>query len=823
MAKLKKIIWEDLNEIIFCLYLFLPLFLLPVVILSDLKIYKIFFIIINVILLILSTYKSRRIITKRDAIILSIIGTVFLIDYFFRRNIYTLSTYIDIFKISFIPCYYYNRVNDIKKVLSYLSIFSKLLMITFIFDPFFHYFYTDNYMGYGYALMLPTVLSIYLNHFVNKKEGDLLYILIGIAGIFVFSNRNCILTIVTAIILSFSFLKKEFVCFRLNFKKGLKPNYNNIIKKNILIIILLLVSFTCNYHIVKKSMISDFEFNNFIKIKDKMEESDSKTSKTNDISDNQLVDNNSINLDINSYSIEKYKQFLSGNFKTLLSGRIEIYAKAIDVINNNVLAKPLSALFGLGTGYFRSINNGIYSHNIIFDLIIEYGFTGMATILLLLIYCIIKFIKSHNDNKIIFLFGIYCLCLFFPKLLLSSYFQKEPTFLLFMLVFISMYPINFDKKNNKNKDNKENKEMKKLLFLSAANSIHTVKWVNALSKKYEVHLVYCANHAPTIHKIDDNVILHKLKKDAKIGYYTNVFQMKKLYREIKPDIINVHYASGYGTLARLAKLPDITLNVWGSDVYDFPNESKIKRYILKKNLLYAKKIASTSNVMAKEVYRQFPKLKTKIYVTPFGVDTKKFKSNRSNRIRKQDVFVIGNIKALKPKYGIKYIILGIDDFIKRLKEQHQYKNNIKCYIYGDGEQKEELEELIKKLKLNKVIKLKGRIPNDKVPEALNEFDVFCAASVINSESFGVAIVEAMSCEVPVIATKIDGFSEVMVDQETGILIEKENYKDISKALEEMYNDSNKRIMYGKNGRKRVIQNYDWEKNVQTMIEILENN
>ena len=188
--------------------------------------------------------------------------------------------------------------------------------------------------------------------------------------------------------------------------------------------------------------------------------------------------------------------------------------------------------------------------------------------------------------------------------------------------------------------------MKKLLFLSAANSIHTVKWVNALSNVYEVHLVYCANHAPTIHKIDNRVILHQLKRNAKMGYYTNVFQMRKIYRKIKPDIINVHYASGYGTLARIAKLPKFVLNVWGSDVYDFPNESKIKKYILKKNLFYANSLASTSSIMAKEVYRQFPKLDKKIHVTPFGVDTKKFKSNKK---KKSDIFVIGNIKALKPK------------------------------------------------------------------------------------------------------------------------------------------------------------------------------
>lgn len=360
--------------------------------------------------------------------------------------------------------------------------------------------------------------------------------------------------------------------------------------------------------------------------------------------------------------------------------------------------------------------------------------------------------------------------------------------------------------------------MKKLLILSAASSIHTVKWVNALSKFYEVHLVYCPNHAPKIHKINDNVFLHELKYKAKLGYYTNCLQMRKLYKIIKPDIINVHYASGYGTLSRLAKLPNTILNVWGSDVYDFPNESKLKKNILRKNIFYATKLASTSEVMAKEVYRQFPELKKEIAITPFGVDTNKFRKIDG---KKTDKFIIGNIKALSPKYGIKYIILGVDDFIKKLIAENKNYKNVECQIYGDGDQKEELIELVKSLGLEKTILFKGRIPNEEVPKTLSTFNVFCAASVVNSESFGVAIVEAMSCEVPVIATKIDGFNEVMVDKVTGIMVEKENYKEISNALWYIYNNEKKSIEFGKNGRKRVLEKYNWNNNVKTMIDVYE--
>lgn len=63
---------------------------------------------------------------------------------------------------------------------------------------------------------------------------------------------------------------------------------------------------------------------------------------------------------------------------------------------------------------------------------------------------------------------------------------------------------------------------KKVFFISAANSIHTVRWVNSLSNEFEIHLVYCKNHKPNIDNINSKVVLHELKFNAPYGYYLNV-------------------------------------------------------------------------------------------------------------------------------------------------------------------------------------------------------------------------------------------------------------------------------------------------------------
>ena len=158
----------------------------------------------------------------------------------------------------------------------------------------------------------------------------------------------------------------------------------------------------------------------------------------------------------------------------------------------------------------------------------------------------------------------------------------------------------------------------KIMFLSAANSIHTVRWVNSLSNKgIELHLISLSNHRERLeNKVSKKVKVHYLPFKGCLGYYLNIFHLKNLVKKIKPDLINVHYASGYGTLSRLVNFEKTLLNIWGSDVYDFPKNGKLQKRILENNLNSSKCLASTSNVMAREAKKYTNK---DIFITPFGV------------------------------------------------------------------------------------------------------------------------------------------------------------------------------------------------------------
>lgn len=357
----------------------------------------------------------------------------------------------------------------------------------------------------------------------------------------------------------------------------------------------------------------------------------------------------------------------------------------------------------------------------------------------------------------------------------------------------------------------------KILFVAAANSTHTVRWVNSLSERgHNVMLVFIKGHEPQEDVLNDSVSSYCLRHGGARGYYLNALELRNVKKSFQPDVINVHYASGYGTLARLARIGPYILSVWGSDVYSFPNEGFVKYKILKKNVIYAKKITSTSLCMANELRKVLNQLDLPIDVIPFGVDIQKFDPSRYEKRDKSSI-VIGNIKSLKPLYGIKELIDVFQSLFIDKTIDENIRERMKLVIYGGGEQKEELENRVKELKLEKHVFFKGKISNNEVPAALNEMDIFCALS--HRESFGVSLVEAMAMEVPVVATDIDGFKEVLIDRKTGVLVSGNSSNQCVLELKKLILNKDARKEMGRNGREHVIKEYNWKENVDKMEKV----
>lgn len=348
----------------------------------------------------------------------------------------------------------------------------------------------------------------------------------------------------------------------------------------------------------------------------------------------------------------------------------------------------------------------------------------------------------------------------------------------------------------------------KVLLLAPSRSIHTQKWALFYQENgMDVKVVTFRDHysEENSEQVDTFVLPKWLP--GKLSYFASVFALKRVLKQFKPDIFHAHYLSSYGFIGAMANYHPYYVSVWGRDIFKFPLQGSLNRNIVDYTLKKADVICSTSHVMAKETNKYTDK---KVYITPFGVDLNKFKPTEKDK--KGDRLTIGTVKALSDKYGIADLIQAFADIYKKVP-------NAELLIVGDGPQRAEYEKQTKSLGIDSVTTFTGRVPNDKVPEYINKMDLFAVPSTEDSESFGVAAVEAMACGVPVVVSNVGGLPEVVLEGETGFVVEKENPDQLAQALLTLMNDANLRRKLGQNGIKHVKDNYNWLENANSMLKL----
>lgn len=137
-------------------------------------------------------------------------------------------------------------------------------------------------------------------------------------------------------------------------------------------------------------------------------------------------------------------------------------------------------------------------------------------------------------------------------------------------------------------------------------------------------------------------------------------------------------------------------------------------------------------------YLGFPE--EKISVVNLGVD-ERFKP--LNRKKDKDDYIIGYLGDLNKRKRIDYLIRAF----KHLKTMYP-KLKVKLFIYGKGNDFQKLKGIVGSLKLDDCVEFKGFVPEEKLVEVYNSFDVFVMAS--EWEGFGLPILEAQRCGVPVV-------------------------------------------------------------------------
>ena len=140
--------------------------------------------------------------------------------------------------------------------------------------------------------------------------------------------------------------------------------------------------------------------------------------------------------------------------------------------------------------------------------------------------------------------------------------------------------------------------------------------------------------------------------------------------------------------------------------------------------------------------------------------------------------------------------------------------NMELMLLGDGPYRAELEAFVKEKGIEKNVIFKGAVPEQTVLDEMAYADIFALSSFM--EGVPMVLMEAMILEVPVIAPRVAGIPELVIDKENGLLFDPARAQQMAEQIVELAQDAKKRAKYSAAGRGKVLAEFTIEKGVEKL-------
>jgi colanic acid/amylovoran biosynthesis glycosyltransferase len=167
---------------------------------------------------------------------------------------------------------------------------------------------------------------------------------------------------------------------------------------------------------------------------------------------------------------------------------------------------------------------------------------------------------------------------------------------------------------------------------------------------------------------------------------------------------------------------------------------------------------------------------------------------------------------------------GFTDLIRACALLVEHGRSFRCEIFGEGPLKEQLGGRIKKLELQKLVKLPGAKPQHELRARLANASVFALPSIPEADggmdNLPTVIMEAMATGLPVVSTRIGGIPEMVVESETGFLVQPGDPVALANAMERVTNDRSLGQKLGQAGYARAQTLFSIEKNVRELCALI---
>ena len=317
--------------------------------------------------------------------------------------------------------------------------------------------------------------------------------------------------------------------------------------------------------------------------------------------------------------------------------------------------------------------------------------------------------------------------------------------------------------------------MKKYLIIGNAESTHILKWLQALTAYYDLYVISSKRTHKGIHELIPSSHIFDLDTPSTVEkpnyrLIFKYFKIRKLIREIKPDIVNAHYITSHGFLLALIKrtaMSDFFLvqSSWGSDILVTPFKNSLYNWITRFTLRAADLNTCVSNRMF-EIITSMSRIRCLNFSYGMMVMPE-------NDPAEMDDFLFFSNRHLSKNYNIDKVLLYFSKIAS-------IEETARLIVANDGNDRKSLNTLSKELGIEDKVEFTGMLTADEQVTYYTKSRFYI--SIPTSDAIAVSLMEAMSYGCIPIVSDLPSNHEMVRDGENGIIL-KEGIFETKKVFE----------------------------------------
>lgn len=322
-------------------------------------------------------------------------------------------------------------------------------------------------------------------------------------------------------------------------------------------------------------------------------------------------------------------------------------------------------------------------------------------------------------------------------------------------------------------------------MIGDSGSVHLRRWATHFSKSAEVVVI---SDSPL--EIPGVKVLTIFKKGAGLRNLLRIPRLRREIRKFAPDIVHGHYLTVGGFYASLSGGARIVGSAWGSDVYYGPERSLLERRIMRFVLKRCELVFAGTRDMADRV-REFG-YNGPLSIFRWGVDPDLFKKGPGHGTPE---FRVISIRPCDSIYNPVEVVQGFKLALPAIGSSY-------LYVFDFGDAAGAIHELVEKdPELTARVRFLSKRPLEDMPAVYNSGDL--AISIPNSDSAAASVLEAMACELPVLASDIPNMREWIEEGADGFLAEPKSAA-VASALRKAYAVRKNLPEMGRLARQKVL-------------------